>query len=51
MPTLSATSKAHLASCDQRLIDVMELAITRVDFSVRCGHRGQAEQDAAVLIM
>lgn len=48
MPCFSTLSRAHLASCDGRLVKVLELAITRVDFSVRCGHRGQAEQNAAV---
>lgn len=48
MPTLSKLSRAHLASCDDRIIKVIERSITRIHFSVRCGHRGQAEQDAVV---
>ena len=44
----SKKSRERLETCDPRLIKVMELAIQRIDFSVSCGHRGEAEQDAAV---
>jgi len=48
MPKFSQRSIDRLSTVDLRLQQVMRLAITRVDFSVKCGHRGQAEQDAAV---
>lgn len=48
MPVFSKTSRERLETCDPRLIQVMERAIQRIDFSVSCGHRGRAEQDAAV---
>jgi len=47
MYKFSKISRSRLNSCDPRLIRVMELAITRIDFSVVCGHRGETEQTAA----
>lgn len=48
MPVFSKKSRERLETCDPRLVRVMELAIQRIDFSVREGHRSKAEQDAAV---
>jgi len=48
MPTFGPRSRAALATCHQDLRLVLEDVIQRVDCSVLCGHRGQAEQDAAV---
>lgn len=48
MPTFSALSAARLATCHQKLQDVLNEAIKQVDFTIICGHRGQEEQDEAV---
>lgn len=48
MPKFSQRSIDRLSTVDLRLQQVMRLAITRVDFSVKCGHRSSEEQDAAV---
>jgi len=48
MPVFSNRSRERLATCDPRLIAVMERAIQLIDFSVREGHRSKAAQDAAV---
>lgn len=48
MPVFSKKSRDILGTCDPRLIKVMELAIQRIDFSVREGHRNKADQNAAV---
>lgn len=48
MPTFSQLSKDRLATCDQRLQDILNEAIKHIDFIVIVGHRGQVEQDAAV---
>lgn len=48
MPRFSAKSASRLAECHKDLQAVMNAAIIETDFTVLCGHRGQAEQDAAV---
>lgn len=48
MPVFSQSSLEKLATCDQRLQNIMNEAIKIIDFKVDCGHRGKAEQDAAV---
>jgi hypothetical protein len=48
MPQFSDISKQRLETCDQRLQDILNEAIKYVDFIVLTGHRGQAEQEAAV---
>ena len=48
MPRFSARSASRLAECHKDLQRVMNAAIQEVDFTVLCGHRGKAEQDAAV---
>lgn len=45
MPEFSEKSKAKLATCHAQIIQVMNVAIKVVDFTVLYGHRGQAEQD------
>jgi len=47
MPTFSRISRLRLSECHPDIIRVLEAAIARIDFSVVCGHRTQAEQDAA----
>lgn len=48
MPQLSQASQDKLATCDQRLQDILNEAIKIVDFTVLTGHRNQADQDKAV---
>jgi soluble lytic murein transglycosylase-like protein len=48
MPSLSQRSLLRLAECDPALDAVAREAIKSIDFTVVCGFRGQAEQDAAV---
>jgi hypothetical protein len=48
MAAFSALSAARLATCDQRLQDILNEAIKAVDITIICGHRGQEEQDEAV---
>jgi len=47
MPFFSKTSKERLATCHPDLQKVANRAIQLIDFTVVCGHRRQAEQDAA----
>lgn len=47
MPAFGANSRTRLATCDQRLQDILNEAIKIVDFTVLKGHRGQVEQDEA----
>ena len=35
MPVFSKKSRERLETCDPRLVQVLELAIQRIDFSVR----------------
>lgn len=44
MPEFSKRSREILDTCDPLLIRLAEVAISRVDFSVISGHRGQEEQ-------
>jgi len=43
-----AKSKALLATCDPDLILVMERVVRLVDITIICGHRSEADQNAAV---
>ncbi len=47
MPVFSKRSRDRLNECHPDLIKVMELAITRYDFTVLCGHRGKEDQEDA----
>ena len=47
MPHFSRVSLARLGTCDLRLQRVAFEVIKRVDFSVVCGHRDEADQEAA----
>ena len=47
MPTFSSESLTQLQTCDERLQDVLGLAIEMFDFKVLEGHRGQFAQDRA----
>jgi len=47
MPTFGKQSAERLATCHPDLQRLMNEAIKHVDFSITCGHRGQAEQDKA----
>lgn len=49
MPSFGIASKANLSSCHPDLQRLLNEAIKHVDFSVTCGHRGKADQDAAVI--
>jgi hypothetical protein len=42
------TSKERLETCHPLLQEILNEAIKYVDFSVLCGERGEAEQEAAV---
>ena len=48
MPKFSKRSLDRLATCHPDLQKVCNELIKTYDFSVNCGHRGKAEQDAAV---
>lgn len=45
MPSFSQTSKKRLATCDQRLQDILNEAIEIIDFAVLEGHRSKGRQD------
>ena len=47
MPAFSRKSIDRLETCDHRIQMVLKRAITRVDFTVLCGHRGKEEQNDA----
>lgn len=47
MPSFGRVSKSRLGTCHNLLQDILNEAIKECDFSVLCGHRGKAEQDAA----
>lgn len=49
MPKFSERSAERLATCDQRLQDILNEAIKYVDFTVLCGHRNEADQLEAVM--
>lgn len=44
MPEFSGKSKARLSTCHPQIIQVMNVAIRKVDFTILHGHRGEAEQ-------
>lgn len=44
---LSPISLQRLKTCDPRLVQLMEAVHARQPISILCGHRTQAEQDAA----
>lgn len=46
MPKFSNASKAQLATCDERLQLLANMAITIVDFTILEGHRNKEKQDA-----
>jgi len=48
MPKFSATSQEKLDSCDARLRALFAEVIKHYDCTIICGHRGKADQDAAV---
>lgn len=47
MPTLSKASMIHFATLHPDLQRVLEMAIVITDFGITCGHRGEADQQAA----
>ena len=47
MPKFSLYSKQRLATCHPDIRHVCEQLIKTFDFSVSCGYRGKADQDAA----
>jgi len=47
MPSFGNRSKNNLAGADPKLQEVFNELIKHIDCTVLCGHRGQAEQDAA----
>lgn len=47
MGTFGPTSAARLATCDPRLRELLEDVVRSFDCVVLCGHRGEAEQNAA----
>jgi len=48
MPKFSKKSLEKLATCDERLQDICNEVIKHYNFTILCGTRGKAEQDAAV---
>ena len=47
MYTFSKRSREQLNTCHPKLVQVLEAAIKKIDFSVIEGHRGEAEQNRA----
>lgn len=47
MPRFGRTSKKRLATCHPDLQKVFNQVIKRVDCSILCGHRGEADQNKA----
>lgn len=47
MPSFSKNSLKLLATCDEKLQTLMKEVIKDYDFTVICGTRGEADQDAA----
>jgi peptidoglycan L-alanyl-D-glutamate endopeptidase CwlK len=47
MPTYSKESLEKLGTCDERLQRVFNKVIQFVDCTIICGHRGEADQNAA----
>jgi peptidoglycan L-alanyl-D-glutamate endopeptidase CwlK len=48
MPIFGKTSAAKLATCHPDLQRLFNEVVKHVDCTIICGHRGQADQDAAV---
>ena len=48
MPTFSKRSQERLATCHPDLQRLFNEVIKEIDCAVLCGHRGKADQDAAV---
>jgi len=48
MPRFGNKSRRNLAQLDNRLQLILTEAITHIDFSILCGHRGKAEQNRLV---
>lgn len=48
MPTFGSRSRQNLDTCDPRLQRVFERVVETYDCTVICGHRGKADQEAAV---
>lgn len=48
MPSFGPTSRERLATCHPDLILLMETVVRRFDTTILQGHRGEAEQNAAV---
>lgn len=47
MPVFGKRSTANLNTCTPGIVAVLNKGIERADFTVLCGHRGEAAQDAA----
>lgn len=47
MNKFSSHSKKQLATCDNRLQEIMNRAIVEADFSILCGFRPEADQNYA----
>jgi hypothetical protein len=47
MPAFGKKSTEKLATCDQRLQDVLNEVVKHFDCSILCGHRGKEEQNEA----
>ena len=47
MPTFGNASTARLVTCEEKLQQIMNEVIKRVDCTILCGHRNQADQEAA----
>ena len=46
MPNFSQSSKEKLGTCNQKLQDICNVAIERIDFTIVEGHRDKEDQDA-----
>ena len=47
MPAFSPTSKSRLATCDAALARLFNVVVQHYDCTIVCGHRDEAEQNAA----
>lgn len=47
MPSFGTRSKRRLSGCDEKLQRILNEVIKESDFSVLCGHRGEAAQNKA----
>ena len=48
MPRFGSKSRDRLATCDKRLQDIANEVIKHTDCTILCGHRNEADQNAAV---